>query len=196
MLEWLFAAGESNLWLFLGIVLLGLGTEIIPAEVALPLLGLYVSNGTLNWGVALLIGFAGSLLGATVFYLLGRYAGRPLLVKYGRWLLIKEREIDQGERIVGKYGTWSALFGRFLPVIRTVVSVPCGLFELSFKRYMLASGAGLLPVAFFYIWLGERFGVERAEGMLKALEQEMWWILIILVGGAAAWIYYRRHSRK
>ncbi len=151
MLEWLFSAGESNLWLFLGIMIIGLGTELIPAEVGLPLLGLYVSNGTISWTIAVLVGFLGSLMGATVFYLLGRYAGRPILVRYGKWLLIKEKEIEQGERIVGKYGTWSALFGRFFPVVRSVVSIPCGLFGLSFKRYLLASSIGLFPVSFFYI---------------------------------------------
>ncbi len=97
MLEWLFSAGESNLWLFLGIMIIGLGTELIPAEVGLPLLGLYVSNGTLGWTAAVLIGFVGSLMGATLFYFLGRYAGRPILVRYGKWLMIKEREIVQGE---------------------------------------------------------------------------------------------------
>ncbi|WP_214856463.1 DedA family protein [Exiguobacterium sp. s130] len=196
MLEWLFLAGESNLWLFLGIMIIGLGTELIPAEVGLPLLGLYVSNGTVSWTIAVLVGFLGSLMGATVFYLLGRYAGRPILVRYGKWLLIKEKEIEQGERIVGKYGTWSALFGRFFPVVRSVVSIPCGLFGLSFKRYLLASSIGLFPVSFFYIWVGERFGVKRAESMLKGLEQELWWILggiVVILGG---YILYRRSKAK
>ncbi|HAB34453.1 DedA family protein [Exiguobacterium acetylicum] len=196
MLEWLFSAGESNLWLFLGIMIIGLGTELIPAEVGLPLLGLYVSNGTVSWTIAVLVGFLGSLMGATVFYLLGRYAGRPILVRYGKWLLIKEKEIEQGERIVGKYGTWSALFGRFFPVVRSVVSIPCGLFGLSFKRYLLASSIGLFPVSFFYIWVGERFGVKRAESMLKGLEQELWWILggiVVILGG---YILYRRSKAK
>ncbi|WP_214861263.1 DedA family protein [Exiguobacterium sp. s161] len=196
MLEWLFSAGESNLWLFLGIMIVGLGTELIPAEVGLPLLGLYVSNGTVSWTVAVLVGFLGSLMGATVFYLLGRYAGRPILIRYGKWLLIKEKEIEKGERIVGKYGTWSALFGRFFPVVRSVVSIPCGLFGLSFKRYLLASSIGLFPVSFFYIWVGERFGVERAESMLKGLEQELWWILggiVVILGG---YVLYRRAKAK
>jgi len=196
MLEWLFLAGESNLWLFLGIMIIGLGTELIPAEVGLPLVGLYVSNGTVSWTIAVLVGFLGSLMGATVFYLLGRYAGRPILVRYGKWLLIKEKEIEQGERIVGKYGTWSALFGRFFPVVRSVVSIPCGLFGLSFKRYLLASSIGLFPVSFFYIWVGERFGVKRAESMLKGLEQELWWILggiVVILGG---YILYRRSKAK
>jgi len=196
MLEWLFSAGESNLWLFLGIMIIGLGTELIPAEVGLPLLGLYVSNGTVSWTIAVLVGFLGSLMGATVFYLLGRYAGRPILVRYGKWLLIKEKEIEQGERIVGKNGTWSALFGRFFPVVRSVVSIPCGLFGLSFKRYLLASSIGLFPVSFFYIWVGERFGVKRAESMLKGLEQELWWILggiVVILGG---YILYRRSKAK
>ena len=196
MLEWLFSAGESNLWLVLGIMIVGLGTELIPAEVGLPLLGLYVSNGTVSWTVAVLVGFLGSLMGATVFYLLGRYAGRPILIRYGKWLLIKEKEIEQGERIVAKYGTWSALFGRFFPVVRSVVSIPCGLFGLSFKRYLLASSIGLFPVSFFYIWVGERFGVERAESMLKGLEQELWWILggiVVILGG---YVLYRRAKAK
>ncbi|EZP58620.1 DedA family protein [Exiguobacterium sp. RIT341] len=196
MLEWLFSAGESNLWLFLGIMIIGLGTELIPAEVGLPLLGLYVSNGTVSWTIAVLVGFLGSLMGATVFYLLGRYAGRPILIRYGKWLLIKEKEIEQGERIVGRYGTWSALFGRFFPVVRSVVSIPCGLFGLSFKRYLLASSIGLFPVSFFYIWVGERFGVKRAESMLKGLEQELWWILggiVVILGG---YILYRRSKAK
>jgi membrane protein DedA with SNARE-associated domain len=196
MLEWLFSAGESNLWLFLGIMIIGLGTELIPAEVGSPLLGLYVSNGTVSWTIAVLVGFLGSLMGATVFYLLGRYAGRPILVRYGKWLLIKEKEIEQGERIVGKYGTWSALFGRFFPVVRSVVSIPCGLFGLSFKRYLLASSIGLFPVSFFYIWVGKRFGVKRAESMLKGLEQELWWILggiVVILGG---YILYRRSKAK
>ena len=91
------------------------GTELIPAEVGLPVLGLYVSNGTIGWTAAVLIGFIGSLMGATLFYFLGRYAGRPILVRYGKWLMIKEREIVQGERIVSKYGSMVCIVRPFLP---------------------------------------------------------------------------------
>jgi membrane protein DedA with SNARE-associated domain len=138
-------------------MIIGLGTELIPAKVGSPLLGLYVSNGTVSWTIAVLVGFLGSLMGATVFFLLGRYAGRPIL---------------------------------------SVVSIPCRLFGLSFKRYLLASSIGLFPVSFFYIWVGKRFGVKRAESMLKGPEQELWWILggiVVILGG---YILYRRSKAK
>jgi membrane protein DedA with SNARE-associated domain len=121
----------------------------IPSEVVMPLAGwLLVEQKGHGWEyllVAAFYGSLGSLLGALVFYYLGMWGGRPFLMKYGRWLLITPKEIDQADRWFAKYGEITVFASRMVPLLRSVVSLPAGITRMNIWRFSILSFLGSYP---------------------------------------------------
>jgi membrane protein DedA with SNARE-associated domain len=80
-------------------------------------------------------GTIGYLVGAWLGWALGRYGGRPLVARHGRWLHLDEEKLDRAERWFGRWEDWGVLLGRLTPVVRSFVSIPAGVFEVRFWRY-------------------------------------------------------------
>ena len=139
------AADLLNSFGSLGLVLLLLAENLfppIPSEVILPLAGFLVSRGDLGIVQALLAATLGSLLGAYVLYALGRWGGRPLILRYGRILRIRERDLDHAEGWFARYGGAVVFFARMVPGARSIVSVPAGMLHMPLGRFTLLTIAG------------------------------------------------------
>jgi membrane protein DedA with SNARE-associated domain len=80
-------------------------------------------------------GTIGYLVGAWLGWALGRYGGRPLVARHGRWLHLDEEKLDRAERWFGRWEDWGVLLGRLTPVVRSFVSIPAGVFEVRLWRY-------------------------------------------------------------
>ncbi|MFZ0565481.1 MAG: DedA family protein [Chlamydiales bacterium] len=130
------------LWLLVGIFIVP-----VPEEIVMLTVGILISRGDFSI-LALFVACAGSLSGVTVSYFLGRYLGRLLIVKYGRWVGVSEKRLTQGEALFKHYGRWSLPIGYFLPGTRHLVSVIAGTTHFGWKRFALyAYPAGVLWVA-------------------------------------------------
>jgi membrane protein DedA with SNARE-associated domain len=121
----------------------------IPSEVVLPLAGYYVSEGTLQFGLALVVATSASVLGALILYAIGRYGGRPMLLRHGRLLRITPKHLDRADDWFDAHGPKIVLFGRLAPGIRSLVSIPAGASEMSLGLFVLltAIGSGLWNAA-------------------------------------------------
>lgn len=117
----------------------------VPSELVMPPAGYLAFQGNMNLGVAILCGTLGSLVGAYVNYLASHYLGRPLVVKYGKYVLITPEKFEKVERFFLRHGEISTFIGRLLPVVRHLISIPAGLSgmnHLKFSFYTL-TGAGV-----------------------------------------------------
>ncbi|MGB3682417.1 MAG: DedA family protein [Rubrobacteraceae bacterium] len=114
----------------------------IPSELILPLAGFLVGQDQLGAIPAFLGATAGSLLGAYVLYGLGRWGGRPLVLRYGRVLRISSENLDRAERWFKKYGNSVVFFARMVPGARSIVSVPAGMFSMPVGRFSLLTAGG------------------------------------------------------
>jgi len=117
-----------------------------PSELIMPLAGwlLIQAKGGSVWWV-LLAGFyggMGNLLGSWVAYWISMKGGRPLLLKYGKYVLMSKDEVDKAEIWFNKYGEWAVFIGRLLPVVRTFISIPAGLARMNLWRFSLYTFAG------------------------------------------------------
>jgi membrane protein DedA with SNARE-associated domain len=120
----------------------------IPSELIMPLAGFTAASGKLNLAAVLIAGTAGSVAGTAPWYYAGRYYGRGRLRKlaeeHGRWLTVKPGDIDRALDAFERHGRKAVLFGRLVPAVRTLISVPAGIAGMSLRRYLLYSAIGSL----------------------------------------------------
>jgi membrane protein DedA with SNARE-associated domain len=119
----------------------------IPSELIIPLAGFLVSTGQLSFFGVVAAGTFGSLLGALPFYFLGKTIREERLrewtEKYGRWLTISVEDIESAKEWFDKYGAWTVFFCRFVPGVRSVISIPAGIERMNLFTFLAASALGM-----------------------------------------------------
>lgn len=169
----------------------------IPSEVILPLTGFLVEQGSLVFLPALVVATVGSLVGALVLYALGRWGGRELILRHGRVLRLKEADLDRADGWFDRYGGAVVLFGRIVPGVRSLVSIPAGLSEMPLGRFVLLTALGSGVWNTLLIGLGWLLGENwpRVAGVLGSVSDV---VLALLVGAAfvlGLWWWRRRRTR-
>ncbi len=169
----------------------------IPSEVILPLTGFLVEQGNLVFIPALIVATAGSLAGALVLYTLGRWGGRDLILRYGRVLRLKEADLDRADGWFDRYGGAVVLFGRMVPGVRSLVSIPAGLSEMPLGRFVLLSALGSIAWNALLIGVGWLLGENwsRVAGVLGSVSNIVLAILAIAAVFLGAWWWHSRYIR-
>ena len=114
----------------------------IPSELILPLAGFYVGQGEMAFALAVLAATIGSLAGALLLYAIARFGGRRLILRWSRWLRVKEKDLDRADGWFDAHGGWVVLFGRLVPGARSLVSIPAGLSVLPVLRFTALTALG------------------------------------------------------
>ena len=130
----------------------------IPSELIMPPAGYLAQAGQMNMLVAILCGAFGSLFGAYLNYFAAHYLGRPLILKYGRYVWITEEKFMKVERFFLRHGEISTFIGRLLPVVRHLISLPAGLAGMNHLKFSLYTllGAGIWVTVL--TWIGYFIG--------------------------------------
>ena len=170
----------------------------IPSEAVLPLAGYLVQRGDLNLVLALAMSTLGSLLGALILYALGRFGGRPVLLRYGRFLRISEEELDRADAWFDRHGPKIVFFGRMVPLARSIVSVPAGTSELPFGRFVLLNGLGSALWNALLIGLGYAFGdqYERVSHFVSRFSTPIGILVALSMIGLAVWWFWGRDRKS
>lgn len=165
----------------------------IPSELILPFTGFLVSRGELGFLPALIASTAGSLFGALVLYALGRWGGRNLILRYGRLLRVKEADLDRAEGWFDKYDEWVVLFGRMIPGVRSVVSIPAGMLRTPFVRFVLLTTAGSATWNTLLLGAGWYLGDNWREiaGIVGSLSNVVLVLVAVALVSAIVW-WWRR----
>lgn len=130
----------------------------IPSEVVLLFSGYLAFQGQMNMPAVIAVSALGNLVGSIIAYYIGLKGGRPLFLKYGKYVFIKERELDWAERWFEKYGHETVFFGRMVPMVRAFVSVPAGVAEMNFVKFNIYTILGVLPWSIGLTWAGYALG--------------------------------------
>ncbi len=173
----------------------------LPSEIVMPLAGIMISRGTILQGtnswlaifLVALTGTIGCLIGSIVAYGIGYKGGRPLMLKYGRYVLISQHDADKADAFFQRWGSATAFFSRLLPVVRTYISLPAGISKMPFLRFCIYSFLGSLPWCFLLAYAGYMLGdrVSKIGSLLHGLDVVILLIVVILVG-----LYIWRHIRN
>lgn len=161
----------------------------LPSEAIMPTAGILVQQGKMNIHLAALAGAVGCLLGSIPSYLLGLYGGRPLLQKYGRYLLLRTKDLETADRWVDKYGDLTFLVCRMLPVVRTFISFPAGVLKAHFLIFCSFTFIGSLIWCYFLTWVGIKFG-ENMEMFVQLWHKFDLAIVTIVVAGFAYYVWH------
>jgi membrane protein DedA with SNARE-associated domain len=182
-------------WGYLGVVLM-MAIESanipLPSEAIMPTAGFLVQQGKMNLHLAALAGALGCLLGSIPSYLLGRYGGRPFLQNYGRWFLLKEKDLEIADNWVDRYGDGIFFVCRMLPVVRTFISFPAGVLKAHFGIFCLFTFIGSLLWCYLLTWVGIKFG-ENLETFLQLWHKFDLAIVLFVFAGFAFYLY--RHLK-
>src|SRR5205809_4459031 len=167
----------------------------LPSEIIMPFAGYLVSRGEMNiWGVAL-AGAVGCVLGSLAAYWVGMYGGRPLIEKYGRYVLISRQDLEMADRWFNRYGEAIVFTSRLLPAIRTFIAFPAGVARMNLTRFVLYTFAGSLPWCLGLAYVGQKLGEQwNKDERLKTLFHRFDFIIGIIVVLAVIW-WVRRHLK-
>ncbi|WP_246938500.1 DedA family protein [Bacillus pinisoli] len=158
MEEWIITLVEFlKQFSYLGVAI-ALTLEFVPAEVVLPLAGYWVYEGDMSFWLVVLAGALGGTFGPLTLYALGRFGGRPFLLKYGKYLFIKEAQIQKADDFFTKYGGIVAFTGRFVPGVRTLISIPCGMAKMNVWVFSIYTFIAMFPITALYVFLGVQLG--------------------------------------
>lgn len=167
----------------------------VPSELVMPPAGYLVQQGQMNMTLVILSGTFGSLVGAYLNYFVALWLGRPLLVRYGRYVWIKEEHFNRVEAFFQHHGEISTFIGRLLPVIRHLISIPAGLARMNHLRFTLYTliGAGLWVSAL--AWIGYFIGAERERIVHYSHQAVLGAVALCLVTGLCYVVLHRRRIR-
>jgi membrane protein DedA with SNARE-associated domain len=165
----------------------------LPSEIILPMAGWMVSRGEFTLVGATLAGVLGCVVGSIVAYWVGVVGGRPLLERYGKYVLISMHDLDVADRWFGRYGEAAILISRMLPVVRTFISLPAGIARMSFGRFVLYTAIGSLPWSFALVYVGKSLG-DNWEQVRVVLQKFDYPIAAVIVALIALYIY--RHISR
>ena len=165
-----------------------------PSELIMPLAGwlLIEAKGDSAWmlWMAAFYGALGNLLGSWVAYWISYKGGRPLLKKYGKYVLVTQHEVDQAEEWFQKYGELAVFASRMLPVVRTFISVPAGIARMNFWKFSFYTFVGSYPwslgLAYGGFILGENW--EDLRHVMRPFDFPIAGIILVVV----AWFIYHR----
>ena len=130
----------------------------LPSEIIMPFSGYLVSTGQMNlWAVGI-AGAVGCVLGSLVAYWVGMYGGRPLIEKYGRYVLVSSHDLDLADRWFAERGEIIVFVSRMLPAIRTFIAFPAGVARMNLKRFVIYTFAGSLPWCLGLAYVGQKLG--------------------------------------
>jgi len=152
----------------------------IPSEVIMPFAGFLVARGDLSLFWVVVFGTLGNWIGSVISYAIGYYGGRPLVLKYGKYVRLNEHHLDQSEVWFSKYGEWSVFIGRLLPIVRTFISLPAGFSKMNYAKFSLYTVLGAFPFCYLLGWLGYKMG-EHWEDLRQYFHYLDYLIILVII---------------
>lgn len=170
----------------------------IPSELILPFAGFLSRTGELNIFIVILIAGVASSLGSFPFYLLGLWGNKVVidnfLKKYGKYLFIKEEDVDKGVAFFTRHGEATVFFGRLVPIIRTVISFPAGITGMNMAKFLAFTFLGSTLWSALLVSLGYLMG-SQWEKVKVWIEMYQNWVVYAVILGLLIYIFKKFRER-
>jgi membrane protein DedA with SNARE-associated domain len=170
----------------------------LPSEIVIPPAAHLAATGQIPltlWGIVL-AGTIGSWLGATLMYWASRLAGRPLLVRYGRYVFISAEKIEGAERWAAHYGAMGIFISRLLPVVRHLIGIPTGIVRMSYLKFSIFTLLGSAIWCVVLCWLGVKMGQNEQLMKMEYKHVTLWLASAMLALGGLYYFFVHRHMKQ
>lgn len=165
----------------------------VPAELVMIPAGWIAASGQIDPYLAVLIGWLGSLVGATInYFVLGQLIGKPFLEKYGKYILITQEKYHRAERLFLKNDKLYTFLGRLIPVVRHLISIPAGIFRMPLTPFWILTFIGATIWCAVLVTFGYIFW-EQIVKLVHHYTNTIGYISVVLI---AIWIYLRIFRKK
>jgi membrane protein DedA with SNARE-associated domain len=169
----------------------------VPSEAVIPPAAhlAYTHQIPLTWPGIIIAGMLGSWLGATVMYWAARVGGRPLLIRYGRFVLVTPEKIEGAERWAAHYGSVGIFLSRLVPVVRHLIGIPAGIVRMNYKTFSLYTllGSGIWCAVLCYVGIKMGQDEQFMKGELHRVSLWLGGAMVVL--GAMYYLFVHRHMK-
>ena len=171
----------------------------IPSEVIMPFAGYKLGHGWMDLVILATVASLASNLGSIPAYYLGAKGGRPMVERYGRYILLNRHDLDLADRFFAKFGSIAVLIGRMLPIVRTFIAFPAGIAKMNQVRFHIYTFIGSWPWCFVLAYIGMKLGSHwDSDPRFKAVfhKFQVGVELVIVVGIAYfIWTHWKNRTR-
>ena len=168
----------------------------LPSELIMPFAGYLVYTGQFSLFWAATAGAIGCNVGSVIAYEIGFYGGRPLIEKYGSYLLMNRHDLELADRFFQKFGSAAVFIGRLLPVVRTFIALPAGVARMPRLRFHIYTFAGSWPWCYALAWMGMKLGERwHTDPRLSHWLHRLDVVIVVLLLTAVIW-YVRSHWKN
>ncbi|HEY3411797.1 MAG TPA: DedA family protein [Armatimonadota bacterium] len=155
VVAWIIAViSAGGAWGIVGLMAIESACIPLPSEVIMPFAGYLVSQGKMGFHQAAWAGALGCAAGSALAYWVGAVGGRPMIKRYGKYILMRMRDLDRADAFFTRHGDAAIFWSRLLPVVRTFISLPAGISRMPFGKFIIYSFVGSLPWCYFLAWIG------------------------------------------
>ena len=166
----------------------------LPSEIIMPFSGYLVAEGRFNlWWVGV-AGAIGCNVGSHVAYYVGLWGGRPLIAKYGGYVLITRHDLELADRFFARWGDWAVFIARLLPVIRTFIAFPAGVSKMNLARFHIYTFLGSLPWCLALAYAGLKLGPRWTD--LRQYFHKFDTVIGIVIVVFAIWFIHNRWKNR
>lgn len=189
-------AGISTGGYFGVFVLMALESMIapVPSEVVMPFAGYLVLQEQFNFWIVLLASSLGSIFGSFLSYYTGFYGGRPLVLKFGKYLLLEEEHLEWTEKWFRKQGDKTIFISRFVPVVRHLISIPAGMAEMPMHKFLTYTFIGASMWNFILLYAGLRLGAHWDK--IHQFSKELDIVFVAAVALFLAYFVWKHRKRR
>jgi membrane protein DedA with SNARE-associated domain len=176
----------------------------VPAEVVIPPAAFLAAQGRFSLAAVIVAGTLGSYVGATIIYWISRWIGRPLVLKFGRFVLLSPKKLEQAEHWLQEYEAGGVFFARILPIVRHLVSIPAGIVRMNFGVFSATTIAGSAISCGLLAYLGHHAHqvapelLTDPEALVYFVKTQSRWILFVVFVFAVLYFVAHRlmHPRQ
>ena len=197
LIDWYLASLEAGgYWLVALLMAIESSIVPLPSELVIPPAAyLAHSQGKMSVIGVVVAGAVGSWIGATVMYWVSRWAGRPLVMRYGRYVMISPEKVAAAERWAAHYGSFGIFFSRLLPVVRHLIGIPAGVVRMDYWRYSLYTVVGSALWCGVLAWIGITAGKDDALMRGELHRVTLWAVGAFVVLGGLYYAFVHRSMK-
>ncbi|MGN0948656.1 DedA family protein [uncultured Megasphaera sp.] len=167
----------------------------IPSEVVLGFAGFLISQQIFSFWTTFAVACIAGLVGSVISYWLGSYGGRPILLKYGKYIFFNERKFRMAENLFNKYGGIAVIICRCLPGVRTFISFPAGVARYPFWKFIIFTVIGTIPWTLLLVWAGSLLGSHWRD-LIQYNHIFLLVVIAVCVIAAAVFVWHKRRRRN